>query len=278
MSIIKAGAIAPLAELLRSRNANLRKLAAATIAALSASDANKAAIGASSSSMIPLLVRMISDPSCTRSVKGKADAVVALYNLSTLQENRVSIIAAGAATPLARLLKQCKKSSKLAEKAMGLLEFLMESEEGRCSLLQEEGGLLAVVEVLEEGSVLGREHAVGSLLTMCQTDRSKYRDLILKEGAIPSLLELSVQGTYQARRKAQELLGLLRDPPPSEKPSTIPSAMLQSIVSDIASHVDTTGAARKVLTEIVQLYAFEMEPGASKHLQSRALVHASAAK
>jgi hypothetical protein len=54
--------------------------------------------------------------------------------------------------------------------------------------------------------------------------------------------------------------------------------MLKSIVSDIASHVDSTGAARKMLSEIVQLNVSELEQGASKHLQGRALVHASAAK
>jgi hypothetical protein len=33
---------------------------------------------------------------------------------------------------------------------------------------------------------------VGALLTMCESDRSRYRDLILNEGAIPGLLELTV--------------------------------------------------------------------------------------
>ena len=271
MSIVKAGAVAPLVELLQSGNGNLRDSAVATISNLSASDANKAMIGASAS--IPLLVYILSDHAGTGSVQSKVDAVMALYNLSTLRQNLVSIITAGAVAPLTCLLKDCKKSSKLATKIMGLLESCMEFEEGRCSLIQQDGGLLAVVEILEEGTVQGREYAVGALLTMCQTDRLKYRVSILEEGAIPGLLELRVQGTQQSQRKAQELLSLLRDSPPSGKPVLMPCAMLKSVVSDIASHVDNTGAAKKMLTEIFHLNV-EIDQG-EKHIQRSGLVHVS---
>ncbi|RWW60497.1 hypothetical protein BHE74_00032501 [Ensete ventricosum] len=66
----------------------------------------------------------------------------------------------------------------------------------RTALTAEEGGVLAVVEILEDGSLRSREHAVGAVLTLCESDRSRYREVILKEGAIPGLLELTtVQGT-----------------------------------------------------------------------------------
>ncbi|EFH48028.1 hypothetical protein ARALYDRAFT_909745 [Arabidopsis lyrata subsp. lyrata] len=48
---------------------------------------------------------------------------------------------------------------------------------------------------LENGTLQGREHAVGALLTLCQSGMSKYREPIPSEGVIPSLLELTVQGT-----------------------------------------------------------------------------------
>ncbi|KAJ4895557.1 ARM repeat superfamily protein [Raphanus sativus] len=91
-------------------------------------------------------------------------------------------------------------------------------EEARKGLVSDEGGVLAVVEVLENGSLQAKEHAVGVLLTLCQSDRSKYREPILREGVIPGLLELTVQGTSKSRTKAQRLLCLLRDSESSETP------------------------------------------------------------
>lgn len=266
--IVKAGALNPLVELMQCKDASLRESAAAAILTLSASTFNKSAISASGST--PLLVEMLS----SGSLQGKVDAVMALYNLSTPPENLVPILAAGACAPLLLLLKDCKKSSKVAEKITALLEVLMGFEEGRSSIIREEGGLLAVVEVLEEGSIQGREHAVGALLTMCQSNRCKYRDCILQEGVIPGLLELTVQGTSLAQEKARKLLELLRDSPPRQRAGSpaSASAMLQSIAYDIATHVDNaeegTGSAKKMLTEMVQL---SMEQS-MRHLQQRALV------
>ncbi|MCO5562387.1 hypothetical protein L7F22_016014 [Adiantum nelumboides] len=266
--IVKAGALNPLVELMQSENANLRESAAAAILTLSASTLNKSVIGASGST--PLLVQMLT----SGSLQGKVDALMALYNLSTLVENLVPILAAGACTPLILLLKDCKKSSKVAEKIIALLASLMDFEEGRSSIIKEQGGLLAIVEVLEEGSVKGREYAVGALLSMCQSNRCKYRDVILQEGVIPGLLELTVQGTSQAQEDARKLLELLRDSPSRQRAGSpaSASAMLQSIAYDIAAHVDNaeagTGSAKKMLTEMVQL---SMEQS-MRHLQQRALV------
>lgn len=62
----------------------------------------------------------------------------------------------------------------------------MSSDETRNVLTSNKGGVFAVVEVLEIGRLQGREHAAGALLTLCQSDRSKYREHILREGVIPS--------------------------------------------------------------------------------------------
>ncbi|KAH7315740.1 hypothetical protein KP509_21G063200 [Ceratopteris richardii] len=267
--IVKAGAIQPLVELMQRDDMNLRESAAAVILTLSASASNKSVIGASGAT--PLLVQMLT----SGSLQGKVDALMALYNIATVHENRIPVLAAGACTPLIRLLKDCKKSSKVAEKVIALLEFLMGFEEGRCSVTKEDGGLLAIVEVLEEGSFQGREHAVGALLTMCQSDRGKYRNFILEEGVIPGLLELTVQGSIRAQENARKLLDLLRDSPPQHRsgPPAAASNMLRSIAYDIAAHVDSaesgTVNARKMLTEMVQL---SMEQS-MRHLQQRAHVY-----
>ncbi|KAH7447773.1 hypothetical protein KP509_01G120600 [Ceratopteris richardii] len=254
---------------MQSEDTNLREAAAAAILTLSATTSNKSIIGTSGA--IPLLVEMLT----SGSLQGKVDAVIALYNLSTVQENLLPILAAGACLPLVLLLKDCKKSSKVAEKVIALLELLMAFEEGRTCVIKEEGGLLAVVEVLEEGSIQAREHAVGALLTMCQSNRCKYRELILQEGVIPGLLELTVQGSSEAQEKARKLLDLLRNSPIRQRAAspTSASAILQSIAYDIAAHVDSAEAgtenAKKMLNEMVQL---SMEQS-MRHLQQRAQVY-----
>ncbi|XP_075475233.1 U-box domain-containing protein 17-like [Primulina tabacum] len=143
----------------------------------------------------------------------KSDAVMVLHNLSTHQKNLSLILEEQPIPSLVDMLKTCEKSSKTTEKCTALVESLVSFDEGRRAFTCEEGGILAVVEVLESGSPQSREHAVGALLTMCESDRSKYREPILKEGVIPGLLELTVQRMPKSQSKAQMLLRLLRDNP-----------------------------------------------------------------
>ncbi|KAH7372945.1 hypothetical protein KP509_17G030500 [Ceratopteris richardii] len=249
VKIVKAGAVPILVELMRLENASLRESAAAVILTLSASNANKPLIG--SSGATALLVDIL----LCGSVQGRVDAVMALYNLSTHHDNLMPILDAGGIAPLILLLKECRKASKVAEKTTALLQSLMVFEEARSAIAAEEGGVLTLVEVLEEGSLQSREHAVSALLIMCQSSRCKYRQAILQEGVIPGLLELTVQGTVGAKQKAKSLLQLLRDPPRSTRSSS--PAVLKSIAYDISSHVDSpesdSVSAKKMLTDMVQV-------------------------
>lgn len=150
---------------------------------------------------------------------------------------------------------------------MALLELLLNFEEGRVSVTSEEGGVLTIVEVLEEGSLLSKEYAVGALLTMIESDRTKYREIILKEGVIPGLLELTVHGTPKARGKARELLKLLRNS--TYNRGEIEADVIENIISNIVSKIDgddIMGKAKKMLAEMVQV---SMEQSL-KHLQQRA--------
>lgn len=263
INIVEAGGLEPIISFLKSRTSNLQEFATASLLTLSASSVNKPVISASGA--IPLLVEILSQGS----PQAKADSVMALYNLSTHTNNLTIILEAKPVPSIVDLLKTCKKSSKTAEKCSALIESFMGFEEGRIALTCEEGGVLAVVEVLENGSLQSREHAVGALLMMCESDRSKYREPILREGVIPGLLELTVQGTPKSQLKARTLLQLLRDSPypRSEfQPDTI-----ENIVCDIISQIDGedhSGKAKKMLADMVQV---SMEQSL-RHLQQRALV------
>ncbi|KAI3712961.1 hypothetical protein L1987_71531 [Smallanthus sonchifolius] len=261
--IVEAGALEPIVSFLQSMDSTMQEHAVAALVTLSASPVKKLAIGASGS--IPHLIKILNHGS----PQAKMEAIVALSNLSTEPENLTLIIQSNPVPCLVTILKTSKKSSKISERCISLLESLVEFEEGRVSLLLEEGGVLAVVEVLESGSHQSREHAVGTLLTMCQIDRCKYREPILKEGVIPGLLELTVQGTTKSRTKAHTLLRLLRKSP--YKRPELESETLESILSNIISQIDgeeQCGNAKKMLAEMVQV---SMEQSL-RHLQQRALV------
>ncbi|KAL8161151.1 hypothetical protein V2J09_012640 [Rumex salicifolius] len=265
ISILAAGALEPITTFLQTDNTTLQEYAVASLLTLSASSANKETI--CSFGTIPLLVKTLGNGS----PQAKVDSIMALYNLST-HPNNIKLILDTKPVPLiVDLLKSCKKPSKTAEKCTALIESLVNFEQGRDALVSEDGGVLAVVEVLESGSLHSREHAVGALLTMCEIDRCKYREPILREGVIPGLLELTVQGTPKAQAKAQMLLRLLRDTPYRSKSSDIEADTLENIVCNIISQIDgedQPGKAKKMLAEMVQV---SMEQSL-RHLQQRALV------
>ncbi|XP_019173143.1 PREDICTED: U-box domain-containing protein 4 [Ipomoea nil] len=264
VSIIEAGALEPIIGFLQSKNAILQGHATASLLTLSASPVTKPIISASGA--IPLLVEVLRNGSPPQS---KADAVMALYNLSSYEGNISPILETEPIPGIVSLLKSCKRSSKTAEKCVALIESLVGYEEGRSALTSEEGGVLTVVEVLESGSLQSREHALGALLTMCESDRCKYREPILREGVIPGLLELTVQGTPKSQAKAQTLLRLLRDSPFPR--SELQADTLENIVSNLISQIDgeeQPGKAKEMLAEMVQV---SMEQSL-RHLQQRALV------
>lgn len=269
INIIQAGALKPIITFLQSENVNLQEHAAAALITLSASPINKPVIG--SSGAIPLLVDILT----FGGPQAKLDSVMALYNLSTHPENLILILQTEPIPPLISLLKSCKRSSKTEEKCTALIESLVGFDEGRTVITAEEGGILAVVEVLEGGSLQSREHAVGALLTMCESDRSKYREPILREGVVPGLLELTVQGTAKSQLKAQTLLRLLREAPypRSELQADTIENIVCNIISQFDGEDDQTGKAKKMLSEMVQV---SMEQSL-RHLQQRALVCTPAA-
>lgn len=241
--IVTSGAIPPLVELLQLQTGNLRELATAAILTLSSAAANKITIAASG--VAPLLVQILG----SGTVQGRVDAVTALYYLSNCNEETKLILDAKAVPPLINLLKDCKKYSKFAEKTTALLEILSNSEEGRTAITNTDGAILTLVETVEDGSLVSTEHAVGALLSLCQSCRDKYRELILNEGAIPGLLRLTAEGTPEAQERARTLLDLLREIPMEKRVS---SSVFERIVYDFAKQVDGTDKAAETAKRLLQ--------------------------
>ncbi|KAL1560926.1 U-box domain-containing protein 4-like [Salvia divinorum] len=247
IKIVAAGAVPPPVELLKNLTGNLRELAAAAILSLSSAPSNKPTIAATGAAL--LLVQIL----CSGSVQGKVDAVTALYYLSTCEEEPKLVLNAKVVPPLIDLLKECKKYSKFAEKTTFLLEIFSASEEGRAAITNVEGGILALVETIEDGSLVSMSHAVRTLLSLCQSCCDKYRELILKEGAILGLLRPTAEGTPAAQDRARTLLDMLRHSPPDQR---LTSSELERIVYNFAANVDgkdkAVETAKKLLQDMVQ--------------------------
>ncbi|WOL02883.1 U-box domain-containing protein 4-like [Canna indica] len=263
ISIVEAGALEPLTAFLESRNSDLQGYAAAALFTLSASSVNKPRMNAFGA--IPLLINVLKDGN----QQAKIDAIAALHSLSTVEDNLRIILSFHPIPPMISFLRTCKKSSKNAERCCALLESLVGFDEGRTALTAEEGGVLTVVEILEEGSLQSREHVVGALLTMCESDRSRYREVILREGVIPGLLELTVQGTLKSQAKARRLLELLRES--TYRRSELQADTLENIVSTIVSKIDGDDQAQKAKKMLAEMVQISMEQSL-RHLQRRALM------
>lgn len=178
---------------------------------LSSCKSNKVAIA--SSGAIQFLVEFInSSSSSSTHTESQLDVIATLHNLTTCQEIIPLVVSSGVILSLLELTHNSVKLSPLVEKAVGLLENIVSSSEGGlCEVANTSGAIRIMVETIEDGSSLGKEHAVGILLLICRSCREKYRVLILTEGVMPGLLQLSVDGTRRAKSMARELLLLLRD-------------------------------------------------------------------
>ncbi|CAN6974661.1 hypothetical protein Bca4012_000953 [Brassica carinata] len=204
--IVKAGAVQMLLEILQSETKMvIVELAMAFLLILSSCNRNKIKIA--STKLIQLLVGLIGLDQLT--VQAKLDGIATLHNLSTLQQIVPLVVSSGAPYALLQVINSCDKSSELAEKASSLLENIVHHSPESISGIG--GAIEVLVEAIEEGSAQCKEHAVGILLGVCSFDRETNRGMILREGVMPGLLQVSVDGTRRGKEMARELLLLLRD-------------------------------------------------------------------
>lgn len=212
---------------------------------LSSCKANKLPIA--SSGAIQILVAFLNeDKNIDLSMQTKLDTIATLHNLSTSREIIPLLASSGLVFSLLQLIHCTEKSSEYVGKAVALLEDIVSlSKDALQETAGTSGAIRALVETVEEGSPQCREHAVRILLFICKSCREKYRGLILREGVMPGLLQLSVDGTWEAKNMAGELLLLLRDCPSyGSRNKQSKHEMIEQIMQEIDAEegrvVDTT--------------------------------------
>ncbi|XP_043711210.1 U-box domain-containing protein 5-like isoform X2 [Telopea speciosissima] len=133
-------------------------------------------------------------------------AVKILYNLSLNRDIGFHIQSLGCITKLLPLLGD----SSLAGYSIKIIKNLCNIAEGRVAIAETNGCIASIAELLETGSHEEQEHGVAVLLSLCLLC-NEYCQLVLNEGIVPPLVNISVNGNARGKESAMKLLQLLRD-------------------------------------------------------------------
>lgn len=134
--------------------------------------------------------------------RGKKDAVTALFNLSTHNENCARMIEAGAVTALVVALG----NEGVAEEAAGSLALIVRQPIGAKAVVNEEAAVAGLIGMMRCGTPRGKENAVAALLELCRIGGVAATERVIRAPALAGLLQtLLFTGTKRARRKAASL-------------------------------------------------------------------------
>lgn len=98
----------------------------------------------------------------------------------------------------------------LASYSIAILEKFCYKEDARDFVAETEGCISSIIKLLESASHDDQEHAVAVLLSLC-SQRVQYCQLVMDEGVIPFLVNVSYSGNNKTKAMATELRRLLRD-------------------------------------------------------------------
>lgn len=134
--------------------------------------------------------------------RGKKDAVTALFNLSTHNDNCSRMIDSGAVTAIVEALE----SETVSEEAAGALALIVRQPLGAEAVASEETAVKGLIGMMRCGTPRGKENAVAALLELCRSGGAAATERVLKAPALAGLLQsLLFIGTKRARRKAASL-------------------------------------------------------------------------
>ncbi|GFQ06498.1 U-box domain-containing protein 4 [Phtheirospermum japonicum] len=232
--IVQSGAIPAVLKVLQWGDESLLELALALLLTLSSCSANKPKIA--SSGAVQLLFELLGSGI---SYQSKFNCISTLHNLAA----SIKTLLSDGLISLIQLICVSDKSSEIAEKAIDLLESLVTSSETALNQVSEiEGVIGMLVAAVEDGTAACKEHAVVILVKICKSCRERYRGMILSEGVVPGLMQLSVDGNRRARDMAKALLMMLRDGPDDGESS--PSSSARSILfEEVMRRIDRGGRA-----------------------------------
>ncbi|KAG1342787.1 U-box domain-containing protein 5 [Cocos nucifera] len=129
-----------------------------------------------------------------------------LCDLSLQNEIKCLILSSGCLSQLVSLLSD----RRLAEFCFKIMQNLSDDEEVAASIANTDGYLAAIVELLNAGTREEQQYAATILHSLCTHSVANCL-LALKEGVIPALVDISVNGNANGKASSLKLLLLLRD-------------------------------------------------------------------
>ncbi|TKW21369.1 hypothetical protein SEVIR_4G162900v4 [Setaria viridis] len=133
-------------------------------------------------------------------------ALKIICKISSDNDIKPDLVSSGIISKLSPLLSE----GRMTESSLKILRNLSEVKEATEFIIRTDNCLSSISDHLDTGSHREQEHAVVILLAVC-SDSAEVCSLAMKEGIIPALVDLSVNGTELARDCSIQLLQLLRD-------------------------------------------------------------------
>lgn len=133
-------------------------------------------------------------------------AVKILSELSSHSGAKLQILQSGCISKLVQPLGD----DELAGDCIKILRDLCEIEESRVAIAGTNECIASIALLLDTGTRDDQEHAATILLSLCSCSPD-YCLLVMNEGVIPSLVNISVNGNKMGKESAMKLLHLLRD-------------------------------------------------------------------
>ncbi|EPS61838.1 hypothetical protein M569_12951, partial [Genlisea aurea] len=198
--IVASDALPHIVEVLENGSASARENAAAALYSLSVVDKNKVAIG--DAGAVPPLVDLLHNGTS----RGKKDAATAIFSLSKYHDNTARAVRAGIVPPLVALAGD--PETGMEDEALSILAVLAGHPDGKAAItLAEPIPILA--EVIRTGTARCRENAAAVMWCVCAGNPDGI-DAAREAGVLEALMELKDGGSDRGKRKAADVLVLLR--------------------------------------------------------------------
>ncbi|KAK4488773.1 hypothetical protein RD792_004559 [Penstemon davidsonii] len=182
-------------------------------------------------------------------VQCKLDSLHTLYNIASHPTNIPHLLSAGIIDGLQALITH-PNDNTWTEKCIAVLIYLASSNTARDEIINAPGLIAALANILDLGEPVEQEQAAACLLILCNSN-DKCSEMVLQEGAIPSLVSISVNGTVRGKQKAQKLLMLFReqrqrDPSPESVRQSSESSEMTALPSQDSKPLSKSISRRKV--------------------------------
>ncbi|KAL6912261.1 hypothetical protein ACP4OV_001066 [Aristida adscensionis] len=156
--------------------------------------------------MAPVIIPSLFKILASEDTEGLELSLKIICELSADADMKSYLISMGIISKLVPIFTE----GSFVECCLKILRNLCDMEEATELITRTERCLGSVAEYLDTGSPKEREHAVVILLAICSCSVEDCL-LVMKEGVIPALVDLSVNGTEEAKGCSLKLLHLLRD-------------------------------------------------------------------